>query len=354
MVVETRDLFDHPSPEAVASYYRGMRRFWHPVLRREDLPVDRPAAVELLGERVVLAWMDGQVSAMQDLCRHFQAQLSLGELVTCDDQTCLQCPYHGWAYGADGRVRRIPQLNRGREIPADARLPVFPAAVRHGLIWVCLEHSPRFDLPDFPELERDNFHAGPLRAYPAWQASAPRIIMGALDDTHFPWVHAGILGNPDAPEPPDHKVWRDGQYLKVTYRMEQPRNLSTGSHPQGGRTDRITYENAVSMPGVIRLVKTGENGQVYVIWMATCPNRYNQTSTFWRIARNYDRHPDKDGEYEDFEDKVRAQDKVIVESQRPWLLPPFWTKVELPLRPADLPLIEYQKWLQELEIAVDI
>ncbi len=48
---------------------------------------------------------------------------------------------------------------------------------------------------------------------------------------------------------------------------------------------------------------------------------------------------------------VRAQDKPIVESQRPWLLPPFWTRIELPLRPADLPLIEYQRWLEELGIS---
>jgi vanillate O-demethylase monooxygenase subunit len=72
------------------------------------------------------------------------------------------------------------------------------------------------------------------------------------------------------------------------------------------------------------------------------------------VARNYDRDPAHDQTYEDFEDQVRAQDKPIVESQRPWLLPPFWTKIELPLRPADQPLIEYQKWLEELEIAVDV
>jgi len=40
-------------------------------------------------------------------------------------------------------------------------------------------------------------------------------------------------------------------------------------------------------------------------------------------------------------------------SLKRWI-PPFWTKVELPLRPADLPLIEYQKWLEELDITLSI
>ncbi len=79
----------------------------------------------------------------------------------------------------------------------------------------------------------------------------------------------------------------------------------------------------------------------------------NETITFWGSARNYDfDQPVFDPVFEQMQDTLRAQDKRIVESQRPWLLPPFWTKVELPLRPADLPLIEYQKWLEELGVTL--
>ena len=71
-------------------------------------------------------------------------------------------------------------------------------------------------------------------------------------------------------------------------------------------------------------------------------------------GREYDLDPSHDSVYEAFEDIVRAQDKPIVESQRPWLLPPFWTRLEMPLRPADLPLIEYQRWLEELDIMLTV
>src|SRR5262249_9388239 len=92
-----------PSNEAIEQYYTGMRNFWHPVLPVADLPADRPIGVELLGEMIVLAWLNGQIVAMQDLCRHFQAQLSLGEIFSLPDgQQCLMCKYHGWRYGNTG------------------------------------------------------------------------------------------------------------------------------------------------------------------------------------------------------------------------------------------------------------
>ena len=42
----------------------------------------------------------------------------------------------------------------------------------------------------------------------------------------------------------------------------------------------------------------------------------------------------------------------MVESQRPWLLPPLSSRLSLYVRPADLPLIAYQRWLEELGIPV--
>lgn len=356
---DRKRVFEGPSEEDIRSYYAGMRQFWHPVLPIDELPDDRPMGVELLGEGVVLARLGGEVVAMQDLCRHFQAQLSLGEIVERDGAQCLMCAYHGWAYDESGQCVDIPQISEGRSIPEQARVPRYHATERHGLIWVCMDDVPRFDIPEFPELEDPDFHANALRAYEPWEASAPRVVMGALDDTHFPWVHPGTLGDRSNTTPPDHEVWREGRYLVSQYSVAQPRNHSTaevgdGSNGSGeAATEEVTYVNYVGMPNTIRLVKSNSAGR-YIIWLAAMPNRYDSTTTFWRVARNYDRDPANDPGYEAFEDKVRGQDKPIVESQRPWLLPPFWTKLELPLRPADLPLIEFQRWLEELNVCTAV
>lgn len=92
-----------------------------------------------------------------------------------------------------------------------------------------------------------------------------------------------------------------------------------------------------------------------MIWQTVSPRKYNETNTFWGSARNYDfDQPVYNEGFEAMQDTLREQDRRIVESQRPWLLPPFWTKIELPLRPADQPLIEYQKWLEELGITIAV
>ena len=360
-----RTYYNTPSVEAIEGFYRGMRPFWQPVLPAADLAEGQLASVELLEEHILLARLNGQLVAMQDLCRHFQARLSTGEVRNIDGHgPCVSCRYHGWAYDAAGQCVEIPQLAGGREIPPGARVPTYPVQEKYDLIWVCLEQEPRFDLPEFPELADAAYRAGPLRTYEPWAAAAPRVLMGTLDDTHFPWVHEGILGDRSEARAPDHKVWREGRYLRVEFTTSQPKNAIVGEE-EGEAVEKmfiqeVDYSYHVGIPNVLRLItihrpiRARDEARVYVIWLATCPRRYNQTDSFWRLARNFDLDPARDQVYEEFEDEVRAQDRPMVESQRPWLLPPFWTKIELPLRPADLPLLEYQKWLEEVGIAIAV
>ncbi len=129
--------FNAPSEAEILQYYEGMRQFWHPVLPATELPTDRPIGIELLGEKIVLARLNGQVVAMRDLCRHFQAQLSLGEIVNGPGgQQCLMCKYHGWHYAAQGQCVYIPQLLPGRDIPREARVTTYQVVERYDLLWI--------------------------------------------------------------------------------------------------------------------------------------------------------------------------------------------------------------------------
>lgn len=346
-----------PSPKAIEDFRSSMAEFWHPVCEAQALQEGRPVGVTLLGRRVVLVQLDGQLVAMPDTCRHFQAQLSLGEVVTVGGAQALQCPYHGWAFGAGGHCVRIPQLAEGRAIPAAANLPAYLVEERHGLIWVCLSGDPRFPLPEFPELHDPSFRSLRLTEEELVKTSSVRMVMGTLDDTHFPWVHEDILGDRDHPEPPDHRVWREGRELIVQYETVQPPGLLTvdQSDPEAGDAGDVTltYTDYVAMPGVIRLVKDSPSG-CYVIWLATSPVDWNLTQTFWIFSRNFDMAPESDAAFLDLSSHVRLQDKPVIESQRPWLVPPFWTQMELPVGPGDLPLMQYQKWIEELGIATAI
>lgn len=348
---------DAPSAEAIIGFHEGMAPFWHPVYESARLVEGGLASVRLLGRSIVLARLDGGVVAMQDVCRHFQARLSLGKTVRIDGSPAIQCPYHGWAFGEGGKCLRIPQLAAGRPVPHAANVPGYRATERYGLIWLCLSEEPRFDIPAFPEYGDDTFRKTRLTEEMPVRTSSTRMIMGTLDDTHFPWVHEGILGDPSRPEPPAHKVWREGTELIVHYAIEQPAGIMTTdmSTHSGDAPAMIslTYTNHVGMPNVIRLAKDTPSGR-YVIWLATSPVDYNVTNNFWIFARNYDLSSERDNLYLDTAAHVRLQDKPVIESQRPWLVPPFWTRVELPVGPGDLPLMEYQKWVEELGIVTAI
>jgi phenylpropionate dioxygenase-like ring-hydroxylating dioxygenase large terminal subunit len=345
---------DGPSKEAIAGFYEGMRSFWHPVLTASALTADRPVGVRLLGRRLALARLGEEILVMADTCRHFQAQLSLGEIVRIGERPALQCAYHGWAFGSGGQCLRIPQLAAGRKIPPTANLPCFQAHERYGLIWVCLAPDASNPLPEFPEYGDEAFRKIRLEEAEPSRTSATRMIMGTLDDTHFPWVHEGILGDRGHPEPPNHRAWRDGNELVVQYEIEQPVSLVTAGVGEADNSSvKVLYTDYVGMPNVIRLVKDMHNGR-YVVWLAACPVDYKTSRNFWIFARNYDLDPARDAEYEAMSAHVRLQDKPIVESQRPWLIPPFWTQIEMPMGPGDLPLMEYQKWLEELGISTGV
>jgi len=331
-----------PSPEAITAFYEGMGRYWHPVALAAELG-DAPLGVELLGRPLALARLGGGVSAFDDLCRHFGAALSIGDIV----DGCLRCRYHGWTYAADGRVVDIP-ARRGHPIPREARVTSYPVREAYGLVWVCLSGEPAAELPGYPEFADETYRKTGHRVYEGWQAAATRIVMAALDDTHFPWVHPGTLGDPAHPEPPDHTAEVIGDHLVAAYSIEQPANISLGSAEGATGLETVTYTNHV-FPSTIRLVKQAPGGE-FVLFQTMQPQAYNSSRIFLQVARNFDLGPERDEGYLEFEDVIQSQDRPVVESQRPWLLPPLSSRLMLYVRPADLPLIAFQRWMEQLGI----
>jgi choline monooxygenase len=48
------------------------------------------------------------------VCRHHAAAVASG----CGVAECLVCPYHGWTYGLDGRLRRAPDMRGAQDFQA--------------------------------------------------------------------------------------------------------------------------------------------------------------------------------------------------------------------------------------------
>jgi phenylpropionate dioxygenase-like ring-hydroxylating dioxygenase large terminal subunit len=322
------------------------RACWHPVCFAADL-ADRPVPADLLGEPLVL-WRgrDGSPRVMSDVCVHRGTALSLGR-ISGDE---LVCAYHGWRYASDGRCVAIPQLEDPRRVPAKARVPAFRAQQRYGLIWVALQ-EPRFPLPGVPELEDGSWAVVPAGPY-RWQCDAARQVENFTDLGHFPWVHPGLLGDPDRPVVPRHEVRTEGHVLHYTIvRPEAPNteDFPVFSNEQAGPPERHSrYELHLPYTIVLRLGWGGTRGMVY--FFASQPVTADRCVGYVVIGRNYNLDQPEQV-IRDFEDTIFGQDQVVVESQRPERVP-FDLADELHLK-FDAVAVAYRKAMRELGLVAE-
>ena len=101
---------------------RIFHRSWQWIGRAED--VSRAGdyfAAEVLGEPIVVARdLDSELRGLSNVCRHRAALIAEGK----GSGKLLQCPYHGWTYGLDGKLRRAPEMDRVEDFDvSDVCLP---------------------------------------------------------------------------------------------------------------------------------------------------------------------------------------------------------------------------------------
>ena len=304
---------------------------WHPVALVSDLSAGGPVAARLLGEDIVLWRAGDEYLAWRDLCVHRGTRLSLGRVVK---GSSLECPYHGWTYAPDGRCVLMP-AHPEQTPPAKACVKAYRAAVRHGVVWVTLgggaSSVPTFDLME--DGRHNVLMSGPYRV----RASGPRIVENFLDVGHFPFVHEGILGDRARPEIADYEATVTPEGVLATgVKVFQPDPYGTGH----GST--VTYTYRVHRPLVASFIKHGEHS--FGMLLAVTPHDAVDSSAWMWQAMDYE----PEASMIEFQDRIFAQDRPILESQRPELLP-LDLQAELHLR-SDRTAIAYRRWLRELGV----
>jgi phenylpropionate dioxygenase-like ring-hydroxylating dioxygenase large terminal subunit len=308
---------------------------WHPVARAADVTEQTPLGARLLGQDLVLWRAGGRLLAWQDLCIHRGTRLSLGRIA---GQT-LECPYHGWTYGADGRCVHIP-AHPGQTPPDKARVKTYQAREQYGLAWVSLG-QPEADVPPFPEWDDPTFRKMLCGPYSV-QASGPRIVENFLDVGHFPFVHEGLLGDRGRPEIADYQTERGPEGVVARgVRVYQPDGYGTG---QG---DVVQYVYKAFRPLTAYLLKESAGPRLSILLTITPHDRLDSTAWMW-MAMNYG-HETPEAELVAWQDRIFAQDRPILQSQRPEMLP-LDLQAELHLR-SDRAAIAYRMWLRELGLA---
>lgn len=314
-----------------------LRQEWLVACLASEL-TDQPKQVYLLGERVALFRTEDGVHAFKDLCIHRGSALSLG----CVKNGQLVCPYHAWEYNTDGECTKIPQLPETQAIPAKARATVYACQERYGLIWVNLSGNQDAPLFALPEYEDSTFHKvmwGPQSV----AAKPPRIIENFLDVGHLAVVHEGYLGVADHTEIGDYRVIRD------EYGIHSEEIAVFQPDPDGsGQAKHVYYTYAIDRPLTVHFTKRDQvNGNLMSILLTVSPRDAETSVAYGIMFFNYDTG-NSDEDTVKFQDMIFAQDKPIVENQKPEDLP-LDLQTELSLK-CDRVSIAYRQYLKELGV----
>ena len=185
-----------------------LKNRWYAAAWAHEL-ADQPLARVFLGEQVVL-YRDstGAPVALADRCRHRALPLSMGRVI--GDQ--IECGYHGLRFAPSGDCVLVPGQS---SIPPGSSVRSYPAAERHGWVWIWMGAADRANLDDIPDLY---WHEGP-----GWLATGEVLNIACnymllvdiqLDNTHATYVHPATLGSGAIQDtPPD--VIRDGENIHV-------------------------------------------------------------------------------------------------------------------------------------------
>jgi vanillate O-demethylase monooxygenase subunit len=255
-------------PEEFTNAHPALAGFWHAVAWASDVGPS-PAAVRLLGQGWVLATFDGAVSAFADKCPHRRARLSAGVMT---DGT-LQCPYHGWRFGEDGRCVDIPALEPAAPIPPRASLAPAEVVERDGLLWLA-PAPPRAPVPNqslTAELAGDGIATVRLPVVTV-AANAAIMVDNFLDEAHFPFVHAATIGGA-GPEPiPRADVIREGLTFTAvrehTFTNRNDPAVADGTRPAVQRR-RMTYRYQAPLTATLLLEYLDADSWQFLTFTAT-------------------------------------------------------------------------------------
>ncbi len=294
-----------------------LNNLWYAV-EFSDRIGDRPRSLKLIvGDLVLYRTADGVIQAMADACSHRGAALSNGWV----SENCIVCPYHGWQYRSDGSCAAIPSQPATTKIPALAKMKTYPVRERYGWIWVFIGNPELAESTPIPVVPQ--FGAIDLRAIQGefyWNANYERVLENSLDFAHAPFVHGGAFGNPDAPEIDELTIeqWESGASAMVLL----PANPPKGLWKLLANKDRspIKTRTGFFLPNLTFLEVNLPFGQL-IIWTAHVPIDLHTTASKWINYRSFftGKWADRDAYQRTI--KIFEQDKPIVESQQPQLIP---------------------------------
>ncbi|MEH1769024.1 aromatic ring-hydroxylating dioxygenase subunit alpha [Nostoc sp.] len=316
------------------------RKCWYPVCFLQDFPINRPYRFSLYEEPFVLFKnTDGQIICLTDRCAHRAARLSDGQII--DGR--IECLYHGWQFGQDGKCLHIPQLSKEAKIPVSACVSCFKVIERQGIIWVWAgEAEAAVDelIPTIPDLDQPEcFKLDYMRDLPYDQSY---FIENVIDPAHIPISHEGIFSDRTEAQP-----------LEMEVLESSPQGIS-GRYRKTKKPNQPWHLLDFVAPNLV-LYKIG-NGHESKFWgsaLYSIPLGKNRCRV---LVRNYSNFFDfKTKLMPPWVDHIMIRNKVlegdlpIVVEQKKQIerLGKNLQELYLPLKTSDILVVAYRKWLDK-------
>lgn len=235
------------------------------------------------------------------------------------------------------------------EIGEDGALGrILPVQSRYACLFTTLGEPtrPLPEISEFDESDRVVVNCGNVGV----RTSPYRLVENFLDMAHFSFIHVDTLGATDKTEVlayrTEHRKDVD-EIWAIDCTFFQP---AASASATGGQMTNYLYR--VMSPFSVMLYKNVSEGSDRNDAICVFIQPLTETSCLAYMPMAIVDEPAREADIADFQQSIFLQDRVILENQRPALLPLDPT-YELPTR-ADASSIAYRRWLKAMNISFGI
>lgn len=250
--------------------------------------------------------------------------------------------------GLDDDGAPVAWLTTGEQHHAGRPPDLLPTIAAYRFAWTSLGTPPEeiFSIPECDEPDRRNLATFSVGV----NVSAPRAVENFLDLGHFPYVHAGILGQVPRTEVADYTVEVDPETNELWARDCEFFQPQAAAASTDGQMSQYTYR--VPHPYCVMLYKSCPTDESRFDVIALFCQALSADRVLFHTFMSVIDEVSSDAQIRAFQTLVSAQDKPILENQTPRLLP-LKVGAETSVR-SDRASVAYRRWLSDLGVTYGV
>ena len=197
---------------------------WYVVDYSDDLkPGDVKPVRYFAQDQVLFRTKSGEVTMLDAYCPHLGAHLGHGGLVKDE---CIECPFHAWQWGADGKIDNIPYAKKIPPKAKETQIFKYPTVEKNNLIYAWYHpngNNPHYEVESYPEISDPEWADKFEKFEYTIKCHIQDMAENAVDAAHFMYVH-GVVSYPE------FEVTYDEQkrYFTQEANMKTPKGIVKG------------------------------------------------------------------------------------------------------------------------------